>query len=58
MYGGNPQHVSGLSADLRAVRPETEEVVASATIHPNKNLDSDQELTIWGAVTFVIHQAR
>lgn len=42
MYGGNPQHVFGMSADLRAVRPETGEVVASATIHPNNNLDSDQ----------------
>jgi hypothetical protein len=42
MYGGNPQHVFGMSADLRAVRPETGEVVASATIHPNNNLDSEQ----------------
>ena len=41
MYGGNPQHVFGMSADLRAVRPETGEVVASATIHPTDNLDSD-----------------
>lgn len=42
MYGGNPHHVFGMSADLRAVRPETGEIVASATIHPNNNLDSDQ----------------
>jgi len=42
LYGGNPQHVFGMSADLRAVRPETGEIVASATIHPNNNLDSDQ----------------
>ena len=42
MYGGNPQHVFGMSADLRAVRPETADVVASATIHPNNNLESDQ----------------
>ena len=42
MDGGNPQHVFAMSADLRAVRPETGELVASARIHPKTNLGSDQ----------------
>jgi hypothetical protein len=42
IYGGNPKHVFGMSADLRAIRPETGEVVSSVVIHPSNNFDSDQ----------------
>lgn len=50
LYGGLPQHVFSLGAELRALRPETGEIVASVTIPPREELGSDLENAEMAAV--------
>lgn len=43
MFGSLPQHVFSVGGELRAVRPETGEVVVSAALPGTENVESDLE---------------
>jgi len=42
IFGSRPRHVFAMSASLRAIRPETGEVIASETIQPREYHDSNE----------------